>query len=264
MELKQLLDFLSNAYLYGWAGTVVFFVLFVITVRQSAMASEEKNRLEREKSELEADLSEKKSALETLNSQVNDLEEQLEEKKSRVTELKHEVESLEKKVSEYGSRINDLESQIDDLRTENQDQKSTIQELEAKLSEAEAKARSLETDLSSKESELSKTVDDLKKITEKLDEVSFSHDIAALYIELKKLQGEFSEGFTQNILKGIHTMQISEVDLVTAQNIFEAAMASYYKHKEGSCQSQESEVTGSDYDDPQNDNVIAEQEESVQ
>ncbi len=233
MDLKPILDFLSNAYLYGWAGAIVFFVLFVITVRQTTTANDEKKRLEKEKGDLETELSEKESTLEAMKSQINDLEEQLEQKNFKVTELSNEVSSLEKRLAESEEKVKSLETQLENFKRENEEQKDTIQELSGKLSEAEGKVSSLEAELSAKEKELADVREEVGKLGSQLEEVAFKHEIADLYIKLKKLYGEFEEGFTQNILKGIHTMQISDVDLETAQNIFEAAMDSYYKFKEG-------------------------------
>ena len=233
MDLKPVLDFLSNAYLYGWAGAVVFFVLFVISVRQATTASDAKKRLEKEKGDLEAEVSEKESNLESMKNQIEDLEEQLEQKTFKVTELENEVFSLKKRLNECEEKAKGLETQLENYKRENQEQKDTIQELNGKLSETEGRLSSVEADLKAKEREVADLGAKVEQMTAQLDEISYKHEISDLYIKLKKLYGEYEEGFTQNILKGIHTMQLSDVDLETAQNIFEAAMDSYYRFKDG-------------------------------
>ncbi len=222
MEAKSIMDFLASAYLYGWAGTFIFFILFVITLRQNTARANEQRKLQDE-------LSKKDEQVSDLEADVNNLREELEEKSTKLTDLEAKVTSLESSLSSCENQKKELEEQVNNLKEENSNLTKGLRETESSLAEAERKIKDLEDTVKTKDLEISglkSTVSELKELEEK-------YNFAILYIHMKKLYDEFQEEFTQNILKGISNMKISDIDIVTAQRLFEKAMETYYKHEKG-------------------------------
>ena len=222
MEAKSIMDFLANAYLYGWAGTFIFFILFVITLRQNTGKANELRKLQDEASKKDEQISD-------LEADVNNLREELEEKGDKVIKLEAKVTSLESSLSTCEEQKKELEEKVNNLKEENANLTKGLRETEASLSEAESKVKDLEDTVKAKELEIS----GLKSTVSELKEMEEKYNFAILYIHMKKLYDEFQEEFTQNILKGISNMKISDIDMVTAQRLFEKAMETYYKHEKG-------------------------------
>ena len=226
MEAKSIMEFLANAYLYGWAGAFIFFILFVVVLRQNTSKS---NELREAKDEL----SKKDEQVADLESEVGNLKEELDEKVNKLEELEEKLYSSESALSDCQTKKQDLENQIANLREENANLTSAMRDLEAKLSEAESKISDLEGTLKDKD----QAIDRLNARVEELKEIEDKYHFAILYIYMKKLHDEFQQEFTQNILKGISNMKISEIDMETAQRLFEKAMETYYKHEHGDASS---------------------------
>lgn len=228
MEAKSIMEFLANAYLYGWAGAFIFFILFIVVLRQNTSKS---NELREAKDEL----SKKDEQITDLESEVSNLKEELDEKATKLEELEEKLSTTENSLSECQAKRQELEEQVNKLREENANLTSNIRELESKLSEAESKIKDLETTISDKD----QAIERLNARVEELKEIEEKYHFAILYIYMKKLHDEFQEEFTQNILKGISNMKISEIDMETAQRLFEKAMETYYKHERGEITSEQ-------------------------
>jgi chromosome segregation ATPase len=227
MESSAIMEFLASAYVYGWAGAVIFFILFVMALRQSTTKSGECERLKKQKEEADSAIEERDRRIEEMESEIESLTEEVEEKDSRISKLESEVSSLESQLETAQSRVKDLEEQVKNLRQQNSSQAETINELKAKISDAEAKIEKLEAQVSQLESDNASLQEKVEDLTSQLNELQYNYDLSILYIHMKKLHEEFYADFTQNILKGIHTMNIKDIDLATAQAIFEAAMNSF-------------------------------------
>ena len=261
METNAVMEFLANAYIYGWAGAVIFFILFVMALRQSTSKSSECERLRKEKEEADSAIAEKDSRIEEMEAEISSLTEEVDEKGTKISQLESELASAQNKLEACESRIKDLEEQVKNYRQENSRQAETIQDLKGQLSDAEKRISDLEAQVSKLESENSSLQDKVEELNLKLDELQYNYDLSILYIHMRKMHEEFYVDFTQNILKGIHTMNIKDIDLATAQAIFEAAMQSFNK-----VTSEEADTSGSPFSAPaetpqENEGEGAEEEE---
>ncbi|GEM_PF-2149189 len=227
METKAVLDLLANSYLYGWAGAAVFFILFILALRQATGKSSELNVLKREKRELQESLSEKEARVSDLESRVEDLKMELDNKTSRVSELESQLSSLEENLKNCQSKVDTLEEQVRQYKEENSKQAETIRDLDFQLSSAKDEIAKYEKELEEKRSEVAALAGKVEELEGMLQEARSDLNLALLYIKLKDLHGEFDTQFTQNILKGINTMNITDIDLRTAQTIFEQALKSF-------------------------------------
>ncbi len=232
MDSASILQILADSYLYGWAGAVIFFVLFVILLKQNSAKGALAGKLQKENKDMEQQLSESKEKISELEAKVESLTEETEEKTEEIGRLEERVSSLEKELNEKTERLKDLEGQVQNYRSENSELKTRVAELEKKTSEQESL-------IQEKDSELEKLSDKAMKMAKELEEVQFNYNIATLYIHMKKLYDEFTQDYTQNILKGINTMKISDLDMATAQAIFEHAMSSFFTASEESVQQEE-------------------------
>ncbi len=221
MDSASILQTLADSYLYGWAGAVIFFVLFVILLKQNSAKGALASKLQKENRDLEQQLSESKEKISELEAKVESLTEETEEKAEEIRRLEERVSSLEREVSEKTEKIKDLEGQVQNYRSENGELKTRVSELEKKTSEQEASIKQ-------KDAEIETLSEKNAKMEKEIEELQFNFNIATLYIHMKKLYDEFSQDYTQNILKGINTMKISDLDMATAQAIFEHAMSSFF------------------------------------
>lgn len=220
MDSVSILQVLANSYLYGWAGAAIFFVLFVILLRQNTIKGTLVSKLQRENKDMEQQLSENSEKIAELEAQVESLTEETEEKAAEISRLEDRLSSVEKELSEKTDKINELETELKNYRTENTELKTKVSELEKKTAEQEAL-------IEQKDNEIENLTQKVAELEKDLEEVQFNHNIAVLYIHMKKLYEEFSQDYTQNILKGINTMKVSDIDMTTAQAIFEHAMRSF-------------------------------------
>ena len=221
MDNGSILQVLANAYLYGWAGAAIFLVLFVVLLRQTTVKSGIINKLKKKNEDLERELSEKGDKITELESKVESLTEKTEEKATEIGRLEDRLSSADNEISEKTQKINDLEGQVKNLRNENSELKVSVSELEKKTAEQESV-------IEQKDAEIDKLSELASQLGKDLDELKFNYNISMLYIHMKKLHDEFIQEYTQNILKGINTMKISDLNMVTAQTIFEHAMNSFY------------------------------------
>jgi chromosome segregation ATPase len=221
MESVSILQVLANSYLYGWAGAAIFLVLFVVMLRQTTVKSGIISKLKKENKTLEQQLSENGEKITKLESQTESLTEETEEKAAEISRLEDRLASTEKELDKKTQKINDLEDQIKNYSNENSELKSRISNLEGKTAEQESL-------IEQKDAEINKLSEQTGHLEKELDELKFNHNISMLYIHMKKLNEEFLEDYTQNILKGINTMKVSDIDMTTAQAIFEHAMSSFY------------------------------------
>ncbi len=221
MDSVSILQVLANSYLYGWAGAIIFLVLFVILLRQNTIKGAIVNKLQKENKDLEQRLSEANEKIAELEAQVESLTEETEEKAAEIDRLKDRLNSVEKELAEKSDKVNELEEELKNYRTENTELKSRVSELEKKTAEQEALIEQKDNEIDS----LNKNISSLEK---ELEELQFNYNISVLYIHMKKLYDEFTQEYTQNILKGINTMKISDIDMTTAQAIFEHAMSSFF------------------------------------
>jgi len=227
MDVTSIQQVLSNLYIYGWAGTVIFFILFVLLLKQNSGNSAALSKLEKEKSDFESQLSECKEEVTELQSKVDSLVEDNEQKAETIARLESQISSLEKDLKEKEAKVKELEFQIKNFKNENIQLGDNVKELQGKLSEKENQCRDLEAQLSQKENLLAQLQEQIAKVEKELENVKTDYKLAELYIHLSKLHDEYGSEFTQNILKGLATMNIAEIDLNTAQKIFEQAKASF-------------------------------------
>ncbi len=235
MDTAGILQTLANAYLYGWAGAIIFFILFVITIKQNSANSTAVSKLEKENTDLKKELSENKDKLTDLEAQVESLNEELEEKTSELSSVQERLNSAESELNEKTEKINDLETQLKTCQSENADLRSSVSELTTKTAEQEKL-------IEEQNNVMNQLTEKVQELEQKTEEMQFDLNIATLYIHMKKLYEEFTKDYTQNILKGINTMQISNIDIETAQAIFEHAMNSFYDVS-GDAQSADNEDT---------------------
>ena len=227
MDVTSIQQVLSNLYIYGWAGTVIFFILFVLLLKQNSGNSAALSKLEKEKSDLESQLSECREEVTELQSKVDSLVEDNEQKAEAISRLESQVSFLEKELKDKEAKVKELEFQVKNLKNENIQLGDNVKELQGKLSGEESKSRDLEAQLKQKENLLTQLQEEIARVEKELEQVKTDYKLAELYIHLSKLHDEYGSEFTQNILKGLATMNIAEIDLKTAQKIFEQAKASF-------------------------------------
>lgn len=232
----SILQVLANSYLYGWAGAAIFLVLFVVLLRQTTVKSGIINKLKKENKDLDQQLSENRNKITELESNVESLTEEAEEKAAEISKLEDRLASAEKELNEKTQKINDIEGQVKNYRNENNEFKAKISDLERKTAEQESL-------IEQKDAEINKLNEQASNLKKELDALKFDHNIAILYIHMKKLHDEFIKDYTQNILKGVNTMKISDIDMTTAQAIFEHAMNSFFESSEQPRQKEETPPT---------------------
>ena len=142
-------------------------------------------------------------------------------------------------IVELEAKKAELETQLKTAADEGADKDRRLEELRASMGELQQKAEELENALADRDAEiadlkssLSSAEQNLAEATEERDVLKYENLIAILYIKLKSLADEFYTDFSQDILKGIATMNVAELDLNTAQNIFNMALELHRKSME--------------------------------
>jgi len=241
MDSVSILEILANSYLYGWAGAAIFLILFVLLLRQNTIKGTTISRLKKENKDMEKQLSENSEKIADLEAKVESLTEETEEKAAEISRLEDRLTSVEKELRDKTEKVNELDGQLKNYRKENGELKARVSELEKKTADQEALIQKKDDEIDS----LNEKVANLEGEVERL---GFDLNLATLYIHLKRLHEEFTQEYTQNILKGINTMQISNIDMNTAQAIFENAMHSFFSSYGQPAQQQETPV--SEEEDP--------------
>ncbi len=148
--------------------------------------------------------------LEKAKAQLKDCTDRLTEKESRIAELQEEVQKKEEECKERDAKIREINAKFDEC-----DQKITEQA--ALINEKDAELLKLTRELE----EYSAT---MRKLSEEKEAMEREYNIAILYTRLKEMDEEFYDEFTQNILNGIVTMNVADIDLETAKGIFNMAL----------------------------------------
>ena len=221
MDSVSILQTLANAYLYGWAGAAVFFVLFIIVLRQNTSKTTLVSKLKKENKDMEQQLAESSEKISDLEAKVESLTGEAEERAAEISRLEDRLASAEKELGEKTEKLKNIDNELSSCRKENAEIKTKVSELEKKTSEQETAIRE-------KDNEIASLVEKAESLGTELEEVRENFTIATLYIHMKKLYDEYTQEYTQNILKGINTMKISDLDMATAQAIFEHAMNSFF------------------------------------
>ncbi len=148
--------------------------------------------------------------LEKAQAQLKEQSKRLSEKDSRITELQDQLNQKEEEVKEKEAKIREINARFDECDQKITEQAALINEKEAELQKL---ARELE--------EFGAT---MSKLAEEKEAMEREYRIAILYTRLKDMDEEFYDEFTQNILKGIVTMSVADIDIETAKGIFNMAL----------------------------------------
>jgi len=152
----------------------------------------------------------KGSDTEKLQAQIKEQAQRITEKDSRLAELQEQLSQKEGEVSEKDAKIKEINAKFDECDQKITEQAALINEKDAELQKM---ARELE--------EFGAT---MSKLAEEKQAMEQEYRIAILYTRLKDMDVEFYDEFTQNILKGIVTMSVADIDIDTAKGIFNMAL----------------------------------------
>lgn len=159
------------------------------------------------------------------NDKIKNLENSNTQNKDNLAELEAQKAELETKLktaaeegAEKDNRLNEMENRLSDMQQKSDEQNNSLEDKIAEISD-------LKSSLESAESTLNDT-------TVERDELKYDYLISILYIKLKEQAEEFYAEFSQDILKGIATMNVAELDLKTAQTIFNMAIELHKKSLE--------------------------------
>ena len=145
--------------------------------------------------------------------------------------LQAQIKEQAKRITDKDSMIAELQQQLKQKDEEIAEKDAQIKEVNAKFDECDQKITEQAALINEKEAELLKAVRELEEygakiatLAEEKEAMQREHDIAILYTRLKDMDEEFYDEFTQNILKGIVTMSVAEIDIDTAKGIFNMAL----------------------------------------
>ncbi len=155
-------------------------------------------------------LTKKGSDLEKTKAQLKDCTDRLTEKESRIAELQEQIQQKDDEISERDTKIRELNAKFDECDQKITEQAALINEKDAELLKL---TRALE--------EASATMNEIRQEKEAMEN---EYKIAILYTRLKDMDTEFYDEFTQNILNGIVTMNVADIDIDTAKGIFNMAL----------------------------------------
>jgi chromosome segregation ATPase len=148
------------------------------------------------------------------------------ENRDKIVELEAQKAELETKLKTAADEGAEKDSRISEMQASMGDLQQKMEEMENSLADRDAEIAELKNSLGSAERNLEEAV-------EERDKLKYEYLISILYIKLKSLADEFYTDFSQDILKGIATMNVAELDLNTAQNIFNMALELHRKSTEG-------------------------------
>ncbi len=145
--------------------------------------------------------------------------------------LKAQINEQSKRIAEKDTKVNELQEQVQNLEKDLSEKDATIKEINAKFDECDQKITEQAAIINEKDAELQKLTRELEEFSAKVaslsedkETIEREHRISILYTRLKDMDEEFYDEFTQNILKGIVTMNVAEIDLNTAKGIFNMAL----------------------------------------
>lgn len=159
------------------------------------------------------------------NDKIKKLESENTQNRDNIVELEAQKAELETQLKTAADEGAEKDSRLADIQTSMGDLQQRLEEMENNLADRDAEITELKNSLSTAEHNLAEA-------TEERDSLKFEYLISILYIKLKDLAEEFYTDFSQDILKGVATMNVAELDLKTAQNIFNMALELHKKSME--------------------------------